>query len=108
MVVMANCLKVSLLQEIKENITKAFLWTGSKTVLNYWRNEDKHFAHRFNEIRNHTTSDDWHYVPTEENIANFTTRYHEFLRLINNKNWFYGPGFLQAFKFNTFDNSPVL
>ena len=28
--------------------------------------------------------------------------------MINNKNWFYGPDFLQAFEFNTFDNSPLL
>ena len=111
-VVMATRLKVSLLEEIKENITKVFLWTDSKTVLNYLRNGDRNFgvfvAHRVNEIRSHTTFDDWYYVPTEENIADFTTRYQEFPRLINNKNWFYVPDFLQAFEFNTFDNSPVL
>ena len=110
--VMATRLKVSLLEEIKENITKIFLWTDSKTVLNYLRNEDGNFgvfvAHRVNEIRNHTTFDEWHYVPTEEHIADFTTRYQEFPRLINTKNWFYGPDFLQAFEFNIFDNGPVL
>ena len=37
---MATRLKVSLLEEIEENITKAFLWTDSKTVLNYLKNED--------------------------------------------------------------------
>ena len=56
------------------------------------RNEDRNFgvfvAHRINEIRNATTFDDWHYVPTEENIADFTTRYQEFPRLISKKNWF--------------------
>ena len=65
-------------------------------------------AHRVNKIRNHTTFDEWHYVPTEENIADFTTRYQEFPQLINNKNWFYWPDFLQAFEFNTFGSSPVL
>ena len=109
---MATRLKVSLFEEIKENITKVFLWTDSKTVLNYLRNGGRNFetflAHGVNEIRNHATFDNWHYVQTEENIADFTTRYQEFLRLINNKNWFYGPDFLQAFEFNTFDNSPKL
>ena len=89
-----------------------FLWTHSKTVLNYLRNKDRNFgvfvAHRVNEIRNFTTFDGWHYVPPEENILVLTTRYQEFPRLINNKNWFYGPCFLQAFEFNNFDNSPVL
>ena len=110
--VMATCLKVSLLEEIKENITKIFLWTDLKTVLNYLRNEDRNFGvfvvHGVNEIRNHTTFDDRHYVPTKDNIADFTTRYQEFPRLINNKNWFYGPDFLQAFEFNTLDNSSAL
>ena len=76
------------------------------------RNEDRKFgvfvAHRVNEIRNHTTFGNWHYVLTEENIADLTTRYQEFPQLINNKNWFYGPYFLQTFEFNTFDNSSVL
>ena len=66
----------------KENITKLLLWTDSKAGLNYLRNEDRNFgvfvAHRVNEISNHTTFDDWHYVLTEENIADFTTRYQEF------------------------------
>ena len=83
---------MSLLEEIKENITNVFLWTDSKNVLNYLRNEDRNFgffvAHRINEIHNATTFDYWHYVPTEENIADFTTRYEEYPRLINNKNWF--------------------
>ena len=109
---MATRLKVSLLEELKENITKVLLWTDSKTVLNYLRNERRNFgvfvAHRVNEIRNFATFDGWHYVPTEENIADLTTRYQEFPRLINNKNWFYGSDFSQAFEFNTFDNSPVL
>ena len=83
------------------------MWTDSKTVLNYLRKE-VFVAHRVNEICNHTKFDDWHYVPTEENIADFTTRYQEFLRLINNKNWFYEPDFLPAFEFNTFGISPEL
>ena len=60
------------------------------------------------QIRNHITFDDWHYVPTEGNITDFTTRYQEFPWLLNNKNWFYGPHFLQAFEFNIFDKCSVL
>ena len=74
------------------------------------RNEDGNFgvfvAHRDNEKRNHVTFDEWHYVPTDQNIADFTTRYQEFSRLMNSKNWFYEPDFLQAFEFNTFDKDP--
>ena len=76
--VMATCLKASLLEDIKEDITKIFLWTD----LNYLRNEDRNFgvfvAHGVNEIRNHATLDDRHYVPTKDNIADFTARYQEF------------------------------
>ena len=43
-------------------MTKVFLWTDSKTVLNYLRNEDRNFgvfvAHKVKEIHNHTTFDD--------------------------------------------------
>ena len=60
--VMATRLKVYLFKEIKENMTKVFLWTDSKTVLNYLRNEDRNFgvfvAHKVKEIHNHTTFDD--------------------------------------------------
>ena len=60
--VMATHLKVYLFKEIKENMTKVFLWTDSKTVLNYLRNEDRNFgvfvAHKVKEIHNHTTFDD--------------------------------------------------
>ena len=94
---------------LKKNITKVFLWADSKTILNYLENAGRNFgvfvAHRDNEIHNHTIPDDWHYIPTEQNVADFTTRHHEFLQLTNIKNWFYGPDFLQAFEFNTFDNN---
>ena len=76
---MTTRLKVFLSEKVSENISKVFLWTDSKTFLNYLRNENRNFgafiAHRVNEMRNDTTFDDWHYVPTEENIADFTIRY---------------------------------
>ena len=50
--VMATRLKVSLLGEIKENITQLLLWSDSKTVLNHLRNKDKEIL----EIIKHTES----------------------------------------------------
>ena len=50
--VMATRLKVSLLEEIKENITQLFLLSDSKTVLNHLRNKDREIL----EIIKHTES----------------------------------------------------
>ena len=59
---MTTRLKVFLSEKVSENISKVFLWTDSKTFLNYLRNENRNFgafiAHRVNEMRNDTTFDD--------------------------------------------------
>ena len=83
--VMATCLKVSLIEEIKENTTKIFLQTDSKVVVNYLRNEDRNFgvfvAHRVNEIRSHMTFNDQRQVPNAHAGKEHTSY------LLRNKFW---------------------
>ena len=43
-------LKESLLEEIEENITKVFLWTDLKTVLNILRNLLHHIMYQLTRI----------------------------------------------------------
>ena len=72
-------IKVKIMEELKETVTKVFLWSDSKTVLNYLHNNHSNFCvyvtHRVNEILNSTSIEDWQYVPTKANAADDATRY---------------------------------
>ena len=72
-----------------------FLWTGSEIVLNYLNNTDTNFgvyiAHRIKEIRQLTDRDNWCYIKTEQNPADHTTCYQDFLSLSKNDSWIFGP-----------------
>ena len=53
---------MTVLEEMREAISKIYLWTDSKTVLNYLYNENTNFGvyvtHRVNEIHNNTNIED--------------------------------------------------
>ena len=55
------------------HIDNIYLWSDSKTVLNYLRNRNTNFGpyimRRCNEIRQNTNVEDWNYIPTDLNIA---------------------------------------
>ena len=71
--VTASRIKVKIMEELKETVTSVFLWSDSKTVLNYLHNDYSNFGvyvtHRVNEILNSTNIEDWQYVPTKSNAA---------------------------------------
>ena len=94
----ASRLKVTIVQEIKINIHHVYLWSDSKTVLNYIKNQSTDFGtyvlHRTNEIRNNTAIESWKYIPSRYNVADDATRGIEFKNLSNNHRWFIGPRFL--------------
>ena len=64
-------IKIKIMEELKETVTNVFLWSDSKTVLNYSHNDYSNFGvyvtHRVNEILNSTNIEDWQYVPTKCN-----------------------------------------
>ena len=96
--IMATCFKVFSLEEIKENILKVLLWIDSKTILSYLRNEDKfwHFC---------STRYTRKYAITQHLMIGITYQLRTILKLSLQD---YRPDFLQAFEFNTFDDSLVL
>ena len=55
------------------HIDNIYLWSDSKTVLNYLHNRNTNFGpyimRRCNEIRQNTNVEDWNYIPTDLNIA---------------------------------------
>ena len=97
-VVIAFRIKLTILEEIREAISKIYFWTDSKTVLNYIYNENTNFGvyatHRVNEIRNNTDIEDCHYVQSKSNVADDATRCRSFSYLNSNCRWFNGPEFI--------------
>ena len=93
--VIATRLKNTIVNEILMEKTNTFLWTGSEVVLNYLNNTDTNFgvyiAHRIKEIRQLTDRDNWCYIKTEQNPADHTTCYQDFLSLSKNDSWIFGP-----------------
>ena len=76
--VIAARLKTTVISELTFKPHSVYIWSDSKTVLRYIKNEHKHFPrhvmHRVNEIREITSSKDWYYIPSELNIADICTR----------------------------------
>ena len=70
---MASRIKVTILDQMGMAIDSVFLWSDSKTSLNYLRNTKTNFAsyiiRRCNEIRVNARVEDWRYIPSEINIA---------------------------------------
>ena len=89
---------MTVLEEMREAISKIYLWTDSKTVLNYLYNENTNFGvhvtHRVNEIRNNTNIEDWHYVQSKSNVADDATCCRSFSDLNSTCRWFNGPEFI--------------
>ena len=77
-----------------------YFWTDSQIVLSYLQNETRRFhvfvANRIQQIRNNTDIDQWNYVPTDINPADYASRGLQIDSLddVNNCKWFQGPDFL--------------
>ena len=68
-------------------------------MLSYLNNNDTnfgvHIAHQINEIRQSADPDNWCYIKTEQNPADHTTCYQDFLSLSKSESWIFGPSFLK-------------
>eukprot|EP00079_Xenopus_tropicalis_P024746 XP_012817710.2 PREDICTED: uncharacterized protein LOC100485864 [Xenopus tropicalis] len=97
----AAVLTVELYELIRDEIDKDLdavrFFTDSKTVLGYICNTSRRFflyvANRVNRIRQVTHPDQWAYVPTEQNPADYASRPTKTIHL-QNSIWFSGPPFL--------------
>ncbi|KAK3738374.1 hypothetical protein QZH41_005730 [Actinostola sp. cb2023] len=83
----------------KLNLIDVF-WTDSKVVLGYISNEARRFhtfvSNRIQQIRDHSTPDQWHYVDTKENPADHASRGLNATQLTQCSKWWNGPDFLQS------------
>ena len=85
------------LRELEFLLGSSHFWTDNTTVLQYLRNEERHYhtyvANRVAEIRSETEVANWHYVPTNLNPADDASRGVE-AGTLGQDRWLHGPDFL--------------
>ncbi|GFV87242.1 integrase catalytic domain-containing protein [Trichonephila clavipes] len=87
-------------QALKLNVTNTFLWSDSMIILSWIRKESyklKTFlSNRIATIQEMTSSEQWRYVSTEDNPADFVSRGMDSLKLKTCELWWNGPKFLMS------------
>ena len=80
-----------------EELTEYF-WTGSKVALGYIANDSRAFktfvANRVQAIQEFSSANQWSYIPSEDNPADYASRGIGFKKFSNMTRWFEGPTFL--------------
>ena len=100
---MGACLGNSLTQTISRvlviPIENVIFWLDSTNVLWWIRGHSRTFkpfvANRIGEIQSVTSPNQWRYVPTELNPADYVTRGLRVSELIDKESWWKGPKYLQ-------------
>ena len=91
-------LSCMLRQELEYAPIKEIFWTDSKTVLGYINNDARRFhvfdGNRVQEIREQSSSNQWHYVKMKSNPADIESRGVRAQELIDNPLRWNGPEFL--------------
>ncbi|KAK3715792.1 hypothetical protein QZH41_001220 [Actinostola sp. cb2023] len=87
-------------KELAYRDAKQVFWTDSKFVLGYISNNARRFhvfvANRVQQIRDLSSPEEWRYVDTKSNPADYASRGLSAEDLINKKEWWDGPEFLWA------------
>ena len=87
-----------LCHELDITIDKILYYTDSTTVLHYLLNRRKRFpifvSNRVQFILNYSSTDDWHYIDSKSNPADYASRFMDTQDLLNNVSWLNGPEFL--------------
>lgn len=77
---------------------KRVFWSDSKTVLSWIKSDARKYqqfvAFRASEIREHTNSDEWRYVPLALNVADEATKWSKNPNFESTSRWYHGPDFL--------------
>ena len=107
---LASRIKPAVTQEMDIHIDNIYLWSDSKTVLNYLRNRNTNIGpctmRRCNGIRQNTNVEDWNNIPTDLNIADVFSRGILLENLDVLSSWFTGPNFMkEAISIYNFESS---
>ena len=85
-------------KELDYQDMKEVFWTDSKVVLGYINNEARRFhtfvANRVQQIKDHTSAEQWKYIDSDANPADHASRGLHVQDLINCECWWNGPTFL--------------
>ncbi|XP_062538579.1 uncharacterized protein LOC134206860 [Armigeres subalbatus] len=83
----------------KLHITRKILWSDSTTVLAWIRSDHRRYrkfvAIRIGEILTASSPEEWRWVPSEMNVADKATKWHNGPNFNQNNPWFCGPTFLK-------------
>ena len=86
-------------RELRYLDIKHFFWTDSKVVLGYINNDTRRFhvfvANRTQQIRDLTSPEQWRYIDTKCNPADYASRGLHARDLIDSTRWWNGPEILQ-------------
>ncbi|XP_023808300.1 uncharacterized protein LOC105355630 isoform X2 [Oryzias latipes] len=93
-------------EELGYTDIEEYFWTDSKVVIGYLNNEARRFhtfvANRIQKIHLHTNKEQWRYVPTDQNPADYASRGLSINELMSS-DWFTGPSFLWRKKIRIFE-----
>ncbi|XP_063417178.1 uncharacterized protein LOC134699508 [Mytilus trossulus] len=91
-------LSTVILEELKYSIDKTFFWTDSMSELRYISNQNIRFhtfvANRLEVIHEATLVDQWKYINTKLNPADYASRGMSVSKFESNPDWFNGPEYL--------------
>ena len=80
-------------------VTDTTFWVDSMNVLHWIHGRSRDYkpfvAHRVGEIHDNSCPDQWRYVPTEWNPADFGSRGMTVSEMKNSQQWWFGPEFLK-------------
>ena len=84
--------------ELDIHVDDEIFWTDSKVVLGYINSDARRFkvfvANRVQQIRDHTSPKQWHYVESSSNPADDASRGLDSKKKDQIRRWFDGPSFL--------------
>ena len=96
--VLLTIMKVAIFNSVTVKINIVFMWSDSKTVLRYIRNENVRYntdvMHRVSEIKNNIDVTSWNYIPGVLNVSDDEIRVTKIEILNEHCRWWNGPEFL--------------
>jgi hypothetical protein len=97
--VMGSRLAESIKRSHNFKILETHFWSDSTTVINWLKSDARNFhtfvANRVGEIEELTNGDQWHWIPTDLNVADEATRDNKPCDFSSDARWFKGPEFLK-------------
>ncbi|XP_045483320.1 uncharacterized protein LOC123688722 [Harmonia axyridis] len=97
--VLACRLSKKIWEEVEYKIRETHYWTDSLVVLKRIRSQSRRFpmfvSCRIGEIHENTDVFQWHWIPSEENVADQATKELKNINLKQDGDWFSGPSFLR-------------